>query len=138
MRQSGVDQERRPPGAVSIGMVVGGTTPENTPWVEAVKALGRRIIEIRGSDEVPLNLNIVFHVGGKYLNPEFAGVRTGRYFRMESVLVVQVAIDGPVPDDPTVHLKAMAGKALDAAEQWASRRKVPANIPALRDIVDAV
>lgn len=113
---------RRPPGAVSIGMVVGGTTPDNAPWVEAVKALGRQIIEIRGSDEVPLNVNIVFRVGGKYLNPEFAGVRTGRYFRRESVFVVQVAIGEPAPDDPTAHLKAMAGKALDAAEHWVSRR----------------
>jgi hypothetical protein len=77
--------------ALAIGAVAGGPGA-NRGWADAVKALGRRVIEVREGVTSPLAVNVVYQIPGRFLEPEFAGVRTGRFSRKEARLLVQVAL----------------------------------------------
>jgi hypothetical protein len=122
--------------AISLGSIVGGATIVNRPWRDAIKDLGQGIRNARIDVEVPLNLNVVFHVPGNMLKPEFVGVRTGIFSKSKSLLMMQIAIPEGVPTDPMAYLKGTVQAAIDEAGRWAARRKVPIDISKLRQILD--
>ncbi len=122
------------PQPLSIGVVVDPSV-ENRPWRDAARELTMRMAEVRGDLATPLNVNVVFHIGGRSFKPEFSGVRTGSFSKRRSLLMVQVALPEEVPPDPKTFLKQAVYDALDSASQWAERRRVSSDIPALRAIV---
>ncbi len=121
---------------LSLGVIVGGATLANKPWDAAIRDLSIRIGEARRGVEAPLNLNVVFHVPGNMLKPEFAGVRTGRFSKSRALLMVQVAVPEEVPSDPMIYLKNTIHAAIDEAAQWAAKRKVPIDVSKLRSILE--
>ncbi|MHB8695407.1 MAG: hypothetical protein ACYDHH_29620 [Solirubrobacteraceae bacterium] len=130
---SGLDEEQAQP--LSIGVVVDSTV-ENRPWRDAARELTIRVADVRADLVTPLNVNVVFHIGGRSFKPEFSGIRTGSFSKRRSLLMVQVALPKEVPPDPKTYLKQAVYDALDSASQWADRRHVSSDIAALRSIVD--
>jgi hypothetical protein len=123
-----------PAQTLSIGSVLGGGIA-NRPWQDAIVALTHRVIAAREDVESPLNLNVVFHVPGSMLKPEFEGVRTGRFLKPLRLLMVQVALPEAVPPDPERYLLDAMGAAIDEAERWAKRRGLASDLDVLRTIV---
>lgn len=122
--------------ALSIGSIVGGSTPTNKSWENAIETLMKSIKHERINVDVPLKLNVVFHVPGNILKPEFEGVRTGRFSKSMAMLMVQVAVPEEVPPDPLAHLKDAVGAAIDEAARWAAKRNVPIDVVSLREVLN--
>lgn len=120
---------------LSVGAVIGGSSVANQPWRTAITELTRRIKGARTGIEAPLNVNVVFHVPGNIAKPEFVGVRTGSFSKRDALLMVQVALPEIVAADPLSHLVDGMYAAVDDAERWSVRRKVPADVAALRAII---
>jgi hypothetical protein len=106
-------------------------TEQNQPWRQAIHELSSTVSKT-ARVETPLNVNVVFHVPGHLLRPEFEGVRTSSFFRKDSLLIVQVALPEAPPPNPLEFLKSACASALDAAEAWAKRRKVSEDVERLR------
>jgi hypothetical protein len=121
---------------LSIGSVVGGATPANRLWRDAIRDLTSRIIEARSEVQSPLNVNVVFQVPGNVISPDFQGTRTGRFSKQDSLLMVQVALPEQVPEETTTYLKNAIYSAIDEAERWAQGRRKPHDLSHLRAIVD--
>lgn len=103
---------------LSVGVTVGGTnaSPE---WERAVKRLGLRLIETRqAAPRAAVALNVVYQIPGEVLTPDFEGVRTGRFFKSKSRLIVQVALPAEVPGDPEHEVRKYLDRAIELAEQF--------------------
>ncbi len=120
---------------LSIGSMVGGATPQNKAWRDAIRQLTSEVVAARQGVDAPLNVNVVFHVPGNIRQPEFSGIRTGRFSRKHALLMVQVAVPAESPEDPLEYLRAAALEAIDEAGRWAERRRAPADVEALRRIL---
>jgi hypothetical protein len=123
---------------LSIGSVVGGSTPTNRRWRDAIRDLTSRVVEARSDVDSPLNVNVVFQVPGNIIKPDFDGTRTGRFSKKDSLLMVQVGLPEEVPEDVEAYLKDAIYAALDEAERWAERRRQPHDLSQLRAILDRV
>jgi hypothetical protein len=121
---------------LSIGSIVGGATPENRAWRDAIKELTARVVATRSRVEAPLNVNIVFHVPGNVVRPNFGGVRTGQFSRRDALLMVQVALPDEAPPDPIGYLRDAASAAVEEAGRWAEKRRVVSDIATLRGILE--
>src|SRR5690242_4632491 len=75
---------------MGIGAIHGGPELAGAPIDKAIRRLGktRGPFEKSGSGA----LDIVFHVPGSLLKPEFTGVRTARFSRKERKLMLQIAV----------------------------------------------
>lgn len=82
------------PEVLSIGAIDGGST-DGGVCKKAVQEVGRAVRLQREGVVSPLNVNVVFHIGGRFQMPEFEGVRTGTYSKRDRHLMVQAAL---VPD----------------------------------------
>jgi hypothetical protein len=124
--------------ALSIGIVVGGAWA-NKPWVAATKRAMRRVAELRDGFASPFNVNVVFHIPGEVMVPEFEGLRSGRFSRKERTLMVQVAVpEGEPAGDPDEEVRQMLLDAIDLAEDYARLEAVigpDERLDALRAIV---
>ncbi|KAF0206696.1 MAG: hypothetical protein FD171_2252 [Actinobacteria bacterium] len=123
---------------LSIGAIYGG--PEfspwrDAPWQDAIKELSNRVATVREGVESPLNLNVVFHVPGSILKPEFSGVRTGSFRKRDCHLMVQVALPVETPDDQARYLHDAVVQAVDAVEGWNSRKGRGYDLSAIRLVV---
>jgi hypothetical protein len=96
------------------------------------------VAKAREGIEAPLNVNVVFHVPGNLLSPEFVGVRTGSFSKSRRLLMVQVALSSEVPSDVLGHLRAAVLAAIDEAERWAYQRKIEGDFSTLREVASAV
>jgi hypothetical protein len=110
---------------LSIGAIYGG--PEfshqpGVPWKPAIQVLMNRVIDLRRGVESPLNINVVFHVPGSLLAPEFSGSRTGSFRKRDRLLMVQVALPIETPDDQSGYLISAVRDAIETVEVW-NRRK---------------
>jgi hypothetical protein len=123
---------------LSLGAVVGGIRPEAKAWSDAVRALTLRVSEARIGAQSPLNLNVVFHIPGEFLQPKFTGLRTGRFSARERTLMVQVALpqESPPPDATEV-LIALLRDAVETAEAFAESKKLnQGTLKGLRTILE--
>lgn len=120
---------------LSVGSVVGGSTPTNRRWRDAISELTRAVAEARTEIASPLNVNVVFQVPGSVVQPDFEGVRTGRFSKGDRLLLVQVALPDEVPDSPDSYLRGALSNAIDEAEGWARRRSLAPDLQALRELV---
>jgi hypothetical protein len=121
---------------LSIGSVVGGATPRNAPWRDAIRNLAVGVKEARSGVQAPLCLNIVFHVPGNILKPEFSGTRTGTFSRRRALLMVQVALPDEPPPDADRYVISAAHAAISTAGGWAEQRGVDVDVSALHAILD--
>ena len=124
---------------LSIGAIFGG--PEfshqlGVPWKDAIQALSQRVVELRRGVESPLNINVVFHVPGSILVPEFSGSRTGSFRRRDSHLMVQVALPLRGPDDQAAYLTSAIRDAIETIEVWNRRKDRRFDLSAIRSVVD--
>ena len=123
---------------LSIGSVVGGQTPNMRAWDEGVVRLARKVASARDKFDSPLNVNVIFHVAGDLLSPEFSGVRTGYFSKEQNWLIVQVAINEEPTADVDTTLKLRLQEAVNEAERWARRRKIARELLDLKQLVESV
>lgn len=126
--------------ALSIGLIK-DTTFSTKPWQEAVLTLGRAVTKVRGDAPSPLNVNVVYQVGGTMIDAEFSGVRTGSFRRKDSLLMVQVGIplteaNADVDEAETIVRERLLA-AIAEAEAWARKRRLADDLGQLRVIADA-
>jgi hypothetical protein len=122
---------------LSIGSIQGRWSPGMSTWREAIRSLSLGITQAREGVKSVLGVNVVFHVPGDILQPEFEGVRTGTFSKKNSLLMVQVALPEKPLSDVNAYLRARTVEALDEAERWARKKKIASDLSHLRRIVDA-
>jgi hypothetical protein len=120
---------------LSVGSVVGGSTPTNRRWRDAIAELTRAVAEARTEIASPLNVNVVFQVAGNVVQPDFEGARTGQFSKANRLLLVQVALPAEVADDPESYLRGALSDAIDEAEGWARERSIAPDLQVLRELV---
>lgn len=125
-------------GVFSIGSVVGGRTASNRSWIDEIARLTRDVAAARVGVDSTLSINVVFHVAGNILQPDFEGVRTGTFRKVDSLLVVQVALPEGAPPLPRQALLALLDRAVVVAQGWSVRRRVPFDPEPFRRILRAV
>ena len=103
---------------VSIGLVSGGPGPGNG-WARPLQHAMRTIKHAREGVVTALSVNVVVHVPGEYLSPDYSGLRTGTFSRKTSDLMIQVALGEEVPDDPLVAIESYLHQAIDLALEFA-------------------
>lgn len=108
---------------LSIGMIIGGRTPANRAWVDAIQGLMQEVKVVRAGAVSDLKLNVEFQVPGNHLQPDFEGVRTGSFRKADSLLKVQVAVPAQAPDDPRPDLIGFLDAAVEAADQWVAAKR---------------
>jgi len=120
---------------LAIGSVVGGMTMTARRWQSAIDGLARRVAHVRSDVLSPLRVNIVFHVPGDLVSPEFQGTRIARYSKKQALLLVQIALPVDLPEDADGYVHSAALEAIDAAETWARERATASTLEALRGIL---
>lgn len=106
--------------SLSIGAVAGGPGVDRS-WSRAVMALGRRVIELREDVSTPLCVNVVFQIPGRFLTPEFVGLRSGKFSRKDRCLQVQVALPADSTPNPDVDVRNFLRAAVELAEGFAQQ-----------------
>lgn len=76
---------------ISIGAVHGG--PEQLAFYKELGDFMRFCKENRARGFQDAMINIVYHVPGTLLRPDYEGVRTGKFSKRERCLMVQVAVE---------------------------------------------
>lgn len=103
---------------------MGGTSQDARRWGDEAMDLARRVKALRVDIESPLNVNVVYQVGGDVVPVDFSGVRTGRYSSADKLLLVQAA----VPEAPEHHSQETLIDLLDSAiveaERFAQRKAI--------------
>lgn len=104
-------------------------------WSRQINALSQSVQHARQDIASPVRVNVVFHVDGKLVPNEFVGIRTGRFSKKESKLMIQAAISlDPVEDIPT-YLRGLLEESVVAAEIYARKRKLADGLPELLALV---
>jgi hypothetical protein len=83
---------------------------------EALNEVSRRVVAACRGISSPLNVNVVFHVPGPILEPEFTGLRTGTNSRQQAKLMAQIAIRAPSPEGTTPKVENLLRQAMEVAE----------------------
>jgi len=133
---TGRSDEDVPP-VLSIGAVGGGAT-DGGAAERAVKRLGNAVMAARDGVRSPLNVNVVFQIAGRYLTPEFAGVRAGRYSAKQRHLLVQAALVPAEIEHPDSQARDLLRAAVAEAERWAQVRGLADSLPELHALVERV
>ena len=87
----------------------------------AVKRLAKRVIEVRTGVTTPLAVNVVYQIPGEHAQPDFVGVRSGRFSRKDLRLLVQVALPPEPMADADAEARAYLDRALDVAADYARK-----------------
>lgn len=124
-----------PVAALSISSVLGGSTSENRGWVNAIKDIRREVIGLRFGMTSPINADIEFHIPGNLLMPDYEGVRTGSFRKVDSLLKVQVALPAKSPVDARSVLINYIWAAMDAIDAWSITKHRYADTTVLRGLV---
>lgn len=121
--------------AVTIGAILGDSDSKNMAWSRQINALSQRVQNARQDIVSPIRVNVVFHVDGKLIPNEFLGIRTGRFSKKQSKLMIQAAISlDPVEDIPT-YLHRLLEESIVAADIFARKRKLSDGLPELLALV---
>lgn len=80
--------------ALSIGIIIGGLDVENAVVVKVIQSI--RGISIAMQKKVNFSciasINMVFHVPGNILKPDYEWVRTAKFSRVEKKLMIQISV----------------------------------------------
>ncbi|WP_333680495.1 hypothetical protein [Dyella sp.] len=121
---------------LTFGTLVGGSGTNSHRWKDAVWDLSWRIDGVAKTHTSPLKLNVVFHIPGNMLKPEFSGVRTGSYFKKLAALMVQVALPEELAEDVPAYIEHVTHLAIDEAARWAVKRRLEFDAALFHDIVE--
>jgi hypothetical protein len=123
---------------LAIGAILGDSDMENMAWSRAIGALSQRVEKLSLGLTSPLRVNVVFHVDGRLAPNEFVGVRTGRFNKGKSQLVVQAAVPpGPAEDRHTVLLRLLAD-AVNEAETFARKGRIADGLDEIRALIESL
>lgn len=118
-----------------VGAVLGDSDASSMAWSRLIGALSRKVEGLSSGMSSPVRVNVIFHVDGRLAPNDFVGVRTGRFNRATSMLVVQAAVPlGAVQDQDTV-LVTLLREAVEAAESYVVKKKLADGLPEIRDLV---
>lgn len=119
------------PSILSIGVVAGGSRADTERLAKAATRLHKeiqRILPPLTPDDA--RLNVVFHVPGEILRPDYEGARSGRFERATNSLMVQVAVPesslGEVDERST--LLSLLSLAVECASEFFATRGIAANL----------
>jgi hypothetical protein len=94
------------------------------------------VIEVREGVTSPLAVNVVYQIPGQNLEPEFEGVRTGRFSRKEARLLVQVALPREPSSSSSAEVRRLLYDAIAVAEDFAQQEgMIKGQLTELRDLV---
>jgi hypothetical protein len=102
-----------------IGSVLGGPEVSGTPVDTIITRLARASHAYQQAHEIASEggLDIVYHVPGSMMQPEFEGLRTGKFSKKEKMLMVQISV--PTLFESEQHLERFLVEALREAIQLA-------------------
>jgi hypothetical protein len=123
-------------GILTFGMLVGGSSADGKSWEKAIWDMSYRIDRAMMDLKTSLKLNVVFHIPGNMLKPEFIGVRTGTFSKKMSLLMVQVAIPEALAEDVPGYIKQATHLAIDEAARWAIKRRLEFDATLFHGIVE--
>lgn len=128
------------PDLLALGLIGGGTTPSNELVTEALLALMRGVRDRR--EEYPnegLRINIVFHLPGRFFQPDFEGVFPARYARDTNHLLVNAAVPATLTVD---HVRDFFTQTLwqtkAAALEYLRKRKITTETTSVMALMDAL
>ncbi|MFF3290684.1 hypothetical protein [Streptomyces sp. NPDC003023] len=130
-----------------VGAVVGGPTARNRPLSDGVGLLARLADEAPWTpSEDETGVDVVFHIPGPLMAPDYEGVRSGSLSRRERLIMVQVAVPDEVcdegPEGVAAHLAARLVEAVDLAVATVAKRKaalpVWQAVPMARSVADRI
>jgi hypothetical protein len=124
--------------ALSIGCVIGGSTPANRGWQDSIKDPTERVAAAAAEVDAPVSLNVVFHIPGNLASPEFEGVRTGRFSKDQSLLMVQVALPEAAAPYAAEFLREAVRRAIAEAARWAEKRRLKSTFRSLKPSLPGV
>ena len=77
-----------------IGSVLGGPEISGSPVDTIITRLAKASHDYQQAHEIASEgeLDIVYHVPGSMMQPEFEGLRTGKFSRKEKMLMVQISV----------------------------------------------
>jgi len=87
---------------ISFGSIFGGPELHDSPIADTIHAIRLLMKKTRDLEDEGAygSLNIVFHVPGSILQPEFEVLRTGRFSRKEKMLMIQIAVPAEQRSSP--------------------------------------
>jgi len=122
--------------ALSIGAIEGGPG-SSQEWLDAVVGIGKQIMGVVEGTTSPLAVNVVYQIPGRYLEPEFEGVRSGTFSRKESFLVVQVALPMKPVANASDEVFAFLRDAVAVAEDFAYQEgMIEGELADVRELLD--
>ena len=129
--------------ALSIGMMIGGECDENKAFSERTSGVNdawRIVNEVRkkaGPDD--LCVNIVFDVPGRFSAPDYVGVRTGRFSKRSSSLLIMAAVPLPMTHEQEVEFAGnVLQRSKELAHEYVKKKKLALRTGALDQTIDAV
>ncbi len=125
---------------ISVGAVIGG--PECAFMDNYVRSLMRFTKEKRlENSSSNAEVNIVFHLPGSLMKPDYIGLRTGKFSKKENTLMIQAAVEAEFiasNDDAEVisYIFEVADEAIGMAKSFFDRNDVEYDIEMDRQLLD--
>ena len=120
---------------LSVGAVLGDSDAASIGWSRLIGALSRKVELFAVGMSSPLCVNVIFHVDGRLVPNDFEGVRTGRFTRSKSMLVVQAVVPLTSVESEETMLVTLLGEAVVAAETFAVEKNLAQGLPDIRELV---
>lgn len=86
----------------------------------------------------PLSLAVRFLARGRYVDPEFDGLRVVGFSRRRKLFSAEAVLGELYPDDPLAEMAGLLDRAVDAAIEYARKKKIADDLPALRRAVQGL
>lgn len=124
-------------GILFIGIVHGPSEVQHH-WADLAMGLSRRASEQYAEDRAssPFALQVHFLARGRYVEPEFDGLRVLRFSRRRKLFSVEAVLGERFPDDPLAEMVGLLRQAVDAASDYARKKKIADDLPSLRRAVE--
>jgi hypothetical protein len=89
---------------IYIGGIYGGPEVRGSAIDRAISKLSR--LRGPGTEDERGSLDVVFHVPGSIIAPDYSGIRTGRFSKKKRLLQIQVSVpkDITAADEPTMEM----------------------------------
>jgi hypothetical protein len=127
-----------PPDLLSIGIVRGGPSPANEFVNEALMGYMRMVIrEAATFPNEGLRINIVFHVPGPIIQPDYEGVHATKLARKSDSVLVVAAVPSTLKfEEVSRYFADVLREARRTAIEYAAKRKVGASADRVSGLID--
>jgi hypothetical protein len=116
-----------PVNMISIGSIIGGGELTGSQIHRLIGRFCRALPSVQ--DPVPFDINIVFHVPGSIVKPDYSGIRTGRFSAKQRKLMILVSVPDNLMDSPELESyfhKSMI-EAVHLAKGFFGKKKIQFN-----------